>query len=117
MAISELSLATTPGSTPDLCLYPKQKLDINQIKSKEDKVPITTIEIQSPSQSIEQMENKVIDLYFPFGVQSAWVVYPRLKAIQILLPDGQKLFFNTGILKDPITNIELDLEKVFAVLD
>lgn len=113
---NELALATVPGSTPDICIYPLEKVDIKSIKSKEDKPPITTIEIQSPSQSLEELQKKAWDLYFPMGVKSAWIVIPTLKGIKVTLADGQELFYNSGNFKDPATGIELDLEKVFSML-
>ena len=39
-----------------------------------------------------------------------------LKAIQILLPDGQEFFYNSGKFKDPVTNIEIAIDDVFAIL-
>jgi len=115
--VSELSLNTSPiGSTPDLCIYPIKNLSTKTVKAEEEEAPLTTIEIQSPSQSPEELQKKAWDLYFPMGVKSAWIVFPALKAIQLLLPDGQEFFYNSGNLKDPITNIEIAIEEVFAVL-
>ncbi|MEM1122866.1 MAG: Uma2 family endonuclease [Bacteroidota bacterium] len=54
----EVSLATSPDSTPDLCIFPKKKLSLKNIEAKETEAPITTIEIQSPSQSIEELQDK-----------------------------------------------------------
>lgn len=110
---SEVSLATIPSSTPDLDIFPKKKLNLKTIKAKEEEAPITTIEIQSPSQSIEELQHKAWNLYFPMGVQSAWIVIPSLKAVQILLADDTELFFNSGKLKDPTTNIEIDIKEIF----
>jgi len=68
---SEVSLATTSSSTPDVTIFPKKKLSLKTIKAKEEEAPIITIEIQSPSQSIEELQQKAWNLYFPMGVQSA----------------------------------------------
>ena len=114
---NEVSLATTPKSTPDICIYPKKKISMINISAKEKDPPITTIEIQSPSQSIEELNDTAWNLYFPMGVKSAWVVVPSLKTIQIFLPSKQKLMFSKGKLKDPVTNIEIDVEKVFEDLE
>lgn len=115
--VSELNLATSPvGSTPDLCIYPIKKLSTKTVQAKEEEAPLTTIEIQSPSQSPEELQKKTWDLYFPMGVKSAWIVYPALKAIQLLLPDGQEFFYNSGKFTDPVTNIEIAIEEVFAIL-
>lgn len=111
---SEVTLATTPGSTPDISIFPKKKLSLKNIKAKEEEPPITTIEIQSPSQSIESLQDTIWNLYFPMGVQSAWIIIPSLKAVKILLADDTELFFNTGKLKDPTTNIEIEIKEIFA---
>ena len=48
------------------------------------------------------------------GVKSAWIIIPSLKAVKILLADDQEFFFNSGKLKDPITNIEIEIKEIFA---
>ena len=113
---NELSLETTPGSTPDICIYPKRKLDIKLVTAKEKEAPLTTIEIVSPSQSINEIMHKAWDLYFPMGVKSAWIVIPEFKAIQVVLPNDEKHYFDTGILTDPATGIKVAIEKVFEDL-
>lgn len=114
--ISELSLDSTPPSTPDLCIYPKRKLDVRSVAAKEKTPPLTTIEILSPSQSVNELMHKAWDIYFPLGVQSAWIVVPELKGIHIVLPDDTNFFFNTGMLQDPATGIEMPVERVFEDL-
>jgi Uma2 family endonuclease len=113
---NELSLATTPPTTPDICIYAKKKLDVREVEAKESKMPITTIEIISPSQTLEELQDKAWDIYFPAGVQSAWVVVPELKAIQILFPEGQQQVFVKDELTDPVTGIRISVEKVFEDL-
>ncbi len=113
----ELNLDTKPNSkAPDLCIYPKRKLDLRAVTPKEATVPITTIEIQSPSQSIDELQKKVWDIYFPFGVKTAWIVIPALKAVQILTADDGQFFFNSGMLTDPETKIQLSIEQIFEDL-
>lgn len=114
--VSEVSLATTPSSTPDICIFPKRKLDIRTVTAKETEVPITTVEILSPSQSINELMHKAWDVYFPMGVQSAWIVIPEFKAIQVVLPNDEKHYFDTGSLTDPATGIQVSIEKVFEDL-
>ncbi len=113
---NELSLATTPGSTPDICIFHKRKLDLKTTMAREEEVPITTIEILSPSQSINELMHKAWDIYFPMGVQSAWIVIPELKAIQLLLPDDPPQTFYQNMLTDPATGIQIAIEKVFEDL-
>jgi len=113
---NELSLDTQPGSTPDICAYPKTKLDVKSVEAKEKNPPITTIEILSPSQSFNELMHKAWDLYFPMGVKSSWIVVPELKAIHIIMPNDENLYFATGTLTDPATGIEVSIEKVFEDL-
>ena len=93
----------------------KKILKRKDIKAKEEEAPITTIEIQSSSQSIDELQQKAWNQYFPMGVQSCWIVIPALKGIQVLLAKGKdkEFYFNSGILKDPATGIKLEIEKVF----
>lgn len=116
LAINELSLDTTPGSTPDISIYPKRKLDVKTAEAKEKDPPLTTIEILSPSQSINELTHKAWDLYFPMGVKSAWIVVPEFKGIHIMLPDDKNFYFDSGMLTDPATGIEISIEKVFEDL-
>jgi hypothetical protein len=43
-------------------------------------------------------------------------VLPEFKAIQVVLPDDQKHYFDSGTLTDPATGIQLSIEKVFEDL-
>lgn len=113
---NELSLASTPPSTPDICIYPKKKLDIRTVEAKEQEIPLTTIEIISPSQSLNELMHKAWDIYFPLGVLSAWIVIPEFKAIQVVLANNEKHYFDSGILTDPATGIQIDIAKVFEDL-
>ncbi len=113
---NELSLDTTPASTPDICIYPKKKLDIRTVAAKEEEAPLTTIEILSPSQSVNELMHKAWDLYFPFGALSAWIVIPEFKAIQVVLPDDTKHYFDSGMLTDPATGLQVSIEQVFEDL-
>jgi len=60
--------------------------------------PLLTIEIQSPSQSPEEMIDKVKQ-YFQFGVKSSWVVFPALKGVSVYdSPKGIAFFKVTKFL-------------------
>ncbi|HMQ47142.1 MAG TPA: Uma2 family endonuclease [Saprospiraceae bacterium] len=114
---SEVTLDTDPASTPDILIYPRtQKLDRKETQAKEKVMPLTTIEILSPSQSLEYLADKVWEVYFPAGVKSAWIVVPAFKAIYVLLPDGQNLYFSEGLLEDPAIGISLEVKPVFERL-
>lgn len=113
---SEVDLATIPHCTPDICIFPKRTLDILTVADRETEPPITTIDITSLGQSPDELVKKAYESYFPMGVQSAWIVLPALKAVQVLLPDNTELLFSKGLLKDTVTGIELSIEKIFEKL-
>ena len=112
---SEVSLATLPdGTTPDVVIYPNFKLDYDNEPAKRTDPPLTCIEIQSPSQSNEEMVAKT-HIYFRFGVKSCWVVLPSLRAVMVFDRPGYYHFFHhDDVLLDPNTGFELPLTAVFA---
>ncbi len=111
---TELSLKLEPGATPDVCFYPKRSSFVrSEIQPKEAEMPLTTVEILSPSQSLEAMAKKVREQYFPAGVKSAWIVVPAFKAVHVMLPGDNNLYFDKGELHDPATNIQLSIDKIF----
>lgn len=112
---NETPLATEPVTTPDICIYPKRKLDVRETEARETEMPLTVIEILSPSQTIDFLQAKVWDIYFPAGIKSAWIVLPQLKSIQLLTPTSQEIFHKSA-LKDPVTDIKINVEKVFEDL-
>ena len=111
---SEVSLATIPdGTTPDIVVYAERNLNFINENAKQTEAPLLTIEIQSPSQSPEEMVDKALQ-YFRFGVQSSWIVFPALQAVAVYTTPNSYLFFHDGqILKDKNLDIELNLKKIF----
>jgi Uma2 family endonuclease len=93
--VTELSLELQTGNAnPDVAIYPP-------------------IEILSPKQSLDDLKDKIFDIYFPSGVKSAWIVMPSLKAVIIFKTDGSNLIISNGRVKDDILNIEIAMEDIF----
>jgi Uma2 family endonuclease len=113
--VSEVSLATTPiGSTPDVLIFPNQSLDFYEEPPKRNDAPILSIEIQSPSQSNEEMVEKV-HRYFEFGAKSCWIIVPSLQAVLVYDNPFHYIFFNENdVVIDKILNIKLSIQKIFA---
>jgi Uma2 family endonuclease len=111
---SEVTLDTKPlGSTPDLIAYPHQALDFKNDPSRREDAPLLAIEIQSASQSTNDMVEK-LEPYFFFGIKSCWIVIPSLKAVLVFdSPYHYTFFHDTEILKDVVLNIEIDLKSIF----
>jgi Uma2 family endonuclease len=112
---SEVALATVPdGTTPDVVVYPARPLNFVNESVRQPDAPLLTVEIQSPSQSNDEMVDKTLQ-YFAFGVQSCWVVFPALKGVAVYSAPGVYDFFHgDDVLKDPNLAIEIDLKKIFA---
>ncbi len=116
--VSEVTLDTQPkSSTPDICIFPKKRLRLKDIEPKSTEMPLSTIEIQSPSQAPEDLVKKAWEYYFPAGVKSAWVIIPSLKAVRIVLPDDQNFLFMTGEVLDPTNGISVPVDKIFEGID
>ena len=112
---SEVTLATLPeGSTPDVILYPLMPLGYGDEPAKRPDAPLLCIEIQSPSQSLEQMVDKTA-VYFDFGVRSCWVVVPAVRGVFVYDRPGRYQFFHDDeTLLDPALQVELSLPAIFA---
>lgn len=112
--ISELSL-TLAGwkSVPDICLFPKLVLNPKKDKTTVEESPLCAIEIISPSQSPNELSEK-LDEYFAHDVQSCWLVFPRFEYIQVYSsPDSFEIYRKHEILKDSVLAISMPLAEVF----
>jgi len=112
--LSELTLDLKPNPLiPDVCIYPKMSPDWLEDEIKVKAMPLTVIEISSPTQSVYSFSDKM-KLYFNDGVQSFWLVEPMLRTIAVFTPDKQSHVYHQGKLVDPVTNITIDLGDIFG---
>ena len=114
--LSEVTLTTVPdGAIPDVLVYPLFPLDYLTVPpARRSDAPLLCIEIQSPSQSLEEMIEKAIR-YFAFGVKSCWVVVPSLQAVLVYDQPGHYQFFHgDDVLRDASAGIELPIPGIFA---
>ena len=111
---TELDFAFASGKTrPDLCIMPKRKVDWMTDEIIVSDVPLTTIEILSPEQSMNTLLDRIYKKHFPAGVKTVWLVIPAIQIITILLPDRTRINVTEGVLTDPVTGLELTLSDVF----
>jgi Uma2 family endonuclease len=114
--VSELNLTMPkkPDAVPDICIYPKLQIDfLNDITSMTE-MPLTAIEIVSPSQSDAEILAK-FKRYFDAGVRSCWLVMPGFQAISVYSAFGKYRFFaEHETLTDPVTGIELPVGDIFS---
>ena len=112
--LTELDFSFATGKTrPDLCIMPKRKANWMEDEIIVTDVPLTTIEILSPEQSMNSLLDRIYKRHFPAGVKSVWLVTPALQIITILLPDRSRINVIEGILTDPVTGLQLNLADVF----
>jgi Uma2 family endonuclease len=112
--LTEPSLELPSGkANPDVALYPISQSDWERDEIKMTAPPITTIEILSPSQPLNELVEKIRDVYFAAGVKSSWIIIPPLKTVHIFYPDAPTQTFTTGTITDKATSVELRLEEIF----
>ncbi len=104
--------APNPSYVPDLCLFPAEPSNWREDEVKVSDVPLTVIEIISPSQTDTELTEKS-KAYFAAGVKSYWLVQPVLRTIFVLLPTGDEIVFHNNLLIDPTNGISIDLREVF----
>jgi len=112
--LSELSLQLGDWlSVPDLCIYPKQPLDLRNDQTKTQEPPLCAIEISSPTQPMGELILKA-GQYFDHGVRSVWVVFLELGNIYVFSgKDAYEIYRPEETLKDAVLDIELPLAEVF----
>lgn len=112
--LAELEFELSTGQLkPDVAVLPKLAYNWEEDVIRFPEPPITAIEILSPTQAFNAVASKIRKLYFPAGVQSAWLVVPFVKTIHLFLPNQPAITYSGGTLQDPATGIELPLETVF----
>lgn len=112
--LTELEFELSTGRyKPDVCIMPQLTYDWEQDIIRYPQPPITAIEIISPTQSLDGLIEKIRKGYLTSGVQSAWLVLPGIRTINLYLPNQPVQVVSTGILTDPATGVALDLAAVF----
>ena len=70
--------APNPPSVPDLSIFSAEVSNCLQDEVKESDVPLTVVEIASPSQTDTELTQKAKD-YFAAGTKSYWLVQPLFR--------------------------------------
>lgn len=98
---------------PDVALVTKQPYDWEKDIVRYPDPPVTAIEIISPTQSMDGLVIKIREGYFRSGVQSAWLVLPTTHTIILYLPNQPAQVLTTGILRDPASGVEVEIDELF----
>jgi Uma2 family endonuclease len=109
-----ITMPQRPDTVPNIAIYPKLESDFLHDITSMTQMPLTIVEIISPSQGLDEILAK-FERYFNAGVQSCWLVMPSLQAISVYGSIGKYVFFTaTDTLTDSITGIELPLTEIFV---
>ena len=112
--LPELEFELSTGRLkPDVALLPKLTYNWEEDIIRFPEPPVTAIEILSPTQAFDAVASKIRKLYFPAGVQSAWLVVPFVQTIHLFLPGQAVATFSAGTLHDPACGVEWEVSAIF----
>lgn len=112
MPLPELTLDVDKGITPDICVYPKEKIKPNffQDVTKYPEMPTLAIEIISASQNIQDLLDKA-KLLVKNNVKAVWTVEPFTNTVFVTTKDGEKRFHNQEVESE---GIKVDFRQIFG---
>ncbi len=98
---------------PDICVYPKRGLARPYDISKMSEMPLSTIEILSPSQNAYEILRK-FEAYFALGIKSCWLVDPAIETVTVYAAFDKHSVFSEGNILDDATSIQLPVQEIFG---
>lgn len=111
---TELSLQIAGrGYVPDICIYPKLILNWRADIIRMTEMPLTAIEIASPTQGMQEFTEKMA-IYFAAGIKSFWLILPMNESLTVFLPEGKPLVFSAGDVTDSATGVSVSLSEIFS---
>ncbi len=110
--LPELTLDIENGMTPDISIFPKEKIrpDFFEDILKVKELPILAIEVVSPTQSIHTIIEKSKQMV-NFGVKTVWTIEPCGRSIVVINKQGKQLFHGELVESE---GIKVDFSKVFS---
>jgi Uma2 family endonuclease len=107
----ELTLDVGNGLTPDICVYPKERIQPDFLRdvTRFQEMPMLAIEVLSASQNIQETLEKASRLV-EAGVKTVWTVEPYGRTIFVTTQDGDRLFHDQEIESE---GIKVNFEEVF----
>ncbi len=111
-ALPELTLEIGKGLTPDISIYPKEKVTPNFLKdyARYPDMPLLAIEIISATQNIQDLLEKA-DVLISHGIKTVWTIEPFTNTIFVTTQGGVKKFPSQAIESD---GISVDFAKIFG---
>ena len=110
---SELTLQIDGEYTPDVCLYPKQRINVFEEDTvRMTEMPLLAVEVLSPSQAAQVALDK-FKVYFNAGIQSCWLVIPTAHAVIVYESPHKAQSFNSGEVMDSVLSIRIPISEIF----
>jgi len=97
---------------PDVGIFEPIPVDMSQDQLVLTQLPLTTLEILSPRQALDDLIDKAA-LYLQAGVKSCWIILPKTEGVFLYSAGGYRYFQAPQTLTDPATGIELPLAPLF----
>ncbi len=109
--LTELTLDIGKGITPDICVYPKNKIRPNFLRDiiKFNELPILAVEVLSSSQNIQELLEKAAFLVSS-GVKEVWTVEPYGQTVFITTEEGERIHHDACIESE---NIRINFKEIF----
>lgn len=98
--------------TPDLSVYPKTDIDLVHDDVHATEPPLVTVEIGTPTQSIQDLIER-IDFLLDAGVHSCWLVQPPLRTVTLFPGTLDGTTVSSGSFTDPVLDIEISVDSIF----
>ncbi len=111
-ALPELTLNIDKGITPDISVYPSEKIKADFLKDfpKYSEMPTLAIEVISASQNIQDLLEKA-EMLISKGVKSVWTVEPFTNTI-FITNDKKTVKAATQLIESE--GIKVDFKKIFG---
>ncbi|QDK77066.1 Uma2 family endonuclease [Spirosoma sp. KCTC 42546] len=100
---------------PDLAFFSKEAIRV--VDDSSEPIPPFVIEIISPSDTVQHVEQKIIE-YFEAGVQVIWHIHPELRMVRVFTSLRRNItcFENDAFDASPaIPDLELTVEELFTL--
>ena len=111
-ALPELTLSIEKDITPDISIYPKEKVapDFMQDYAKYPEMPILAIEVISASQNIQDLVEKS-KMLVANNIKTVWTIEPFTNTVFVTTKAGIQKFTAQEIESD---GIKVDFNRIFG---
>jgi Uma2 family endonuclease len=111
-ALPRLTLEIGKGMTPDISIYPKEKIAPNFLKDypRYPEMPMLAIEIISATQNIQDLLEKA-EVLVAHGVRTVWTIEPFTNTIFVTTGSGVQKFPSREIESE---GIKVDFNTIFG---